>query len=298
MRKGFIQGSGIVACLLAMLVSVTTLHALGVPQAPPLDRSIIDLSETLTGAQIDQLAATINESRTEKAYQIGILIVPSLEGASLEEYSLETARTWGIGDSSNNGVLLLIAKDDRLMRIEVGSGLEGDLTDAESGRIIRNIIAPEFRDGRYYEGIDKAIQSIRAQVEKTADPNQAALSGASTNFSGLFEFALFGILIFTSWFGSILSRSKSWWAGGIIGGAIGLFIALVLAFSLTGIIVLVILTVIGFLFDYFVSKNFYTKTASGRNPSWWSGGTWIGGGGSGGGFGGGGFSGGGSSGGW
>lgn len=297
MRKGFIQRSGIVACLLAVLVSATTLHALSVPEAPPLDRPIIDLSETLSGEQIDQLAATINESRTEKAYQIGILMVSSLEDASLEEYSLETARTWGIGDASNNGVLLLIAKDDRLMRIEVGSGLEGDLTDAESGRIIRNVIAPEFRNEQYYEGINKAVQSIRAQVEKTADPNQAALAATSNDLSGLFEIALFGILIFTSWFGSILSRSKSWWAGGIIGGAIGLFIALFLAFSLTGIIVLVILTVIGFLFDYFVSKNFYTKTASGRNPSWWSGGTWISGGG-GGGFGGGGFSGGGSSGSW
>lgn len=273
-------------------------NALDVPAKPALDKPIVDASGTLNAQQVDALVTQVNKSRTEKAYQIGILMIPSLEGRAIEDYSLEVARSWGIGDKTNNGVLLLIAKDDRLMRIEVGSGLEGDLTDIESGRIIRNTIAPQFKQGNYYEGISKGVESIQAQVEGRA---QQETNMPSTSLLDL----LFPIIIFAtmiiSWFGSLLARSRSWWAGGIIGGGIGGVVALLAHWSMLGLFSIPILGFLGLLFDYFVSKNFYYKTASGDTPSWWAGGNWIdtgGFGGGGGSFGGGGFSGGGASGGW
>lgn len=274
--------------------------ALDVPAKPPLDKPIVDTSGTLTAEQIDALATGINKSRTEKAYQIGILMVPSLDGRAIEDYSLQVARAWGIGDKTNNGVLLLVAKNDRLMRIEVGSGLEGDLTDVESGRIIRNIIAPQFKQDKYYKGITKGVESIQAQVEGRAqDTSSASDTPALTEL--LFPIIFFATMII-SWFGSLLARSRSWWAGGIIGGGIGGVVALLAHWSLLGLLSIPILGVLGLLFDYFVSKNFYYKTASGDTPSWWAGGNWIdtggGFGGGGGSFGGGGFSGGGASGSW
>ncbi len=291
--KAFVVGS-----VFALFVA-NSVSALAVPPKPALDRPVIDTSTTLSVEQIDSLAAQINKSRSEKAYQIGVLMVPSLEGQAIEDYSLEVARSWGIGDKTNNGVLLLIAKNDRLMRIEVGSGLEGDLTDIESGRIIRNTIAPQFKQGNYYEGIANGVESIQAQVEGRAQTTSSAPE-APALAELLFPIIFFATMII-SWFGSLLARSRSWWAGGIIGGGIGGVIALLAQWSFLGLLSIPILGLLGLLFDYFVSKNFYYKTASGDTPSWWAGGNWIdtgGFGGGGGSFGGGGFSGGGSSGSW
>lgn len=283
----------------ALLLSAGT-FALDVPPKPPLERPIVDTTSTLTSGQIDALATLINQTRQEKAYQIGILMVPALENRALEEYSLDVARAWGIGDTTNNGVLLLVAKNDRLMRIEVGSGLEGDLTDAESGRIIRNVIAPQFRSGNYHEGIRQGVLSIKAQVEKTASADASAKQTLTQSaFEAFFPLVFIGTMVI-SWFGSLLARSRSWWAGGLIGGGIGGIVGLLAHWSLIGVLAVPLLAILGLLFDYFVSKNFYYKTANGDTPSWWAGGSWIdgsGGGFSGGGsFGGGGFSGGGSSG--
>jgi len=277
----------------------TGAQALAVPAAPPLDKPVVDMTATLSTEQIGALNTLINQTRQEKSYQIGVLLVASMENQAIDEYSLDVARTWKIGDKTNNGVLLLVAKNDRLMRIEVGSGLEGDLTDAEAGRIIRNVIAPEFRAGNYYAGIQKAITSIKSQVEKTADPNaSSAASGSSSITDMIAPIAFFGIMLI-SWFGSLLARSRSWWAGGIIGAGIGLVVAMILGWALISVAIIVVLAVLGLLFDYFVSSNYYYRTARGDTPSWWAGGTWIDGGGSGGGsFGGGGFSGGGASGDW
>lgn len=291
--------SVVVGAIVTIFMSFSVM-AIDVPPKPPLQRPVVDMSNTLTSKQIDELSAAINQTRQEKDYQIGVLIVPTLENQALEDFSLNVARTWGIGDKTNNGVLLLVVKNDRLIRIEVGTGLEGDLTDAESGRIIRDVITPEFRKGNYQQGIQKGVMSIKAQVERTADPNLAAQAKSNLSikfFESLMPLFTFGAIIL-SWFSSLLARSKSWWAGGIVGLGVGLVIAYPLGWTHRGISTIIILAILGLLFDYFVSKNYYYKTTKGNTPSWWAGGDWISGGGGGGGFGGGGFGGGGASGRW
>ena len=151
----------LLACSLGLIIGGVAQARLDVPSAPPLDRPIVDQTGTLDTAAIDQIADAIAKSRTERDYQIGVLMVGSLSGDSLEEYSIRVAREWGIGDAQkHNGVLLLIAKDDRRVRIEVGKGLEGDLTDARAGRIIRNTITPKFRQNDYAGGILAAVGQI------------------------------------------------------------------------------------------------------------------------------------------
>ena len=281
----------------------TPAFALDVPSAPPLNRPIVDTSGTLSASDIDTIAATINQTRAQKDYQIGILVIPTLGNDEyLEGYSLKVARAWGIGtDAKDNGVLLLVVLNDHKVRIEVGRGLEGDLTDVESSRIIRNVIAPEFRNDAYAAGITKAVKSITNQVEGKADPaSQSTASSSSSKFDWTWIFYLgFWIL---PWLGSVLARSRSWWAGGVLGAGLGLGFAALIGWATWALIASAILALLGFLFDFVVSKNYKNAISTGASPSWWAGGTYWGGGGGvgsdGGSFGGGDFSGGGSSGDW
>lgn len=275
-------------------------HALDIPVAPSLDRPIVDTTATLSPDQIDKLSHQIATSRSEKSFQIGILMIPSLDGAVLEEYSLNVARKWGIGDATNNGALLIVVKNDRKMRIEVGRGLEGDLTDTRAAKIIQTSLAPKFRSGDYYGGISDGVDSIQRAISKQADPR---LSDDTPSFGSVLDaipFILFVIFFVFSWLASILARSKSWWAGGVIGATIGVIAVAASGVHPLSVIALGTLVSFGLLIDYLVSRNYHKSIANGTIPSWWAGGTHLGGGsiGGGGGFGGGGFSGGGSSGSW
>lgn len=280
--------------------------ALAVPKSPTLEVPIVDQTNTLSQGQISQLAAQIAESRKEKSYQIGILIIPALGNDEyLEGYSLKVAREWGIGEKDkSNGVLLLIAKDDRKLRIEVGRGLEGDLTDVRASRIIRNVVTPKFKEGKYYDGIKDGVNSIQLAVAGKADA-KATTTEEPIDWGAVVTTALFFGIGILSWLGAILGRSKSWWAGGVIGGAAGIVLMLIFGFAVWAIIGFVGLILGGLGFDYLVSKNYKAHAIDHSSPAWWAGGNWGGGSGgwggggsSGGGFGGGGFSGGGSSGSW
>lgn len=293
----------IAAVAVACLGSTVQVHALDIPAAPTLETPIIDQTRTLTDEQIQQLSADIAKSRTQKSYQIGVLIIPTLgTDEYLEGYALKVAREWGIGEKDqDNGVLLLVVKNDRKVRIEVGRGLEGDLTDVTSSRIIRYAITPKFKQGDYYGGISSGIESIQHAVAKEADP---ALTSAQTDEFSVGDAIMFGLVAVPMaliWLGAILGRTKSWWAGGVVGGAGGVVLVVLFGAALWTIITLIVLVPLGLLFDFAVSRNYRQHISDGSAPSWWAGGTHIGGGGfggSGGGFGGGGFGGGGASGSW
>ena len=295
--------AGVVASIAAALAVSAGAAALDVPKAPTLDVPIVDQTGTLTAGQIQQLADKIAASRKEKSYQIGILILPTLGNDEyLEGYSLKVARGWGIGEKdTSNGVLLLIVKDDRNLRIEVGRGLEGDLTDVRANRIIRNVITPKFKEGKYFEGISNGVNSIQLAVAAKPDP-AAAKTTESVDWGAIVSTAVFIGIAVLSWLGAVLGRSKSWWAGGVIGAVAGLVLMVIFGFAIWAIIGFVGLIFGGLGFDYLVSKNYNAHARDHTSPAWWAGGTWGGGGwggsSGGGGFGGGGFSGGGSSGSW
>ncbi len=294
--------SGVAVAVLGILTAILTsgsLSALAVPPTPT-DIPIVDQTNTLSDTQKSSLADTIAKERNESGNQIAILMINSLEDQALEDYSLSVARGWGIGTGdNNNGVLLLVVKDDRRMRIEVGTGLEGALTDARSGQIISNDIAPRFQEGKYYEGIQAGLTNIIAAINgEYSAQSTVPPSGNSIPWELLFFVAAAGL----SWLGSILARTKSWWAGGVVGGAAGGLIGLVLSSLVFGAIAVGILAIVGLVFDKVVSSNYQSHKRRGDTPSWWAGGGFLGGGGGSsggfGGFGGGGFGGGGASGDW
>lgn len=134
-----------------------------VPKKPSLAEGlVVDQTNTLTPEQQATLREKLNAYDKSTSNQIAIVMIPALKGNSLDEVALEIGRTWGVGGQADkdNGVVILVVKDDRKVRIEVGYGLEGAVTDYVSSSIIENNLKPNFREGNYYRGLTEAVDEI------------------------------------------------------------------------------------------------------------------------------------------
>lgn len=137
-----------------------------VPKKPSPPKLVNDYTNTLTDVQKQSLENKLVAYDDSTSNQIAIVIIPTTGNYSVEEVSLEILRTWGVGNKDiNNGIVLLVAKDDRKMRIEVGYGLEGAITDVTSKDIIEYAIKPQFKLDNYYRGIDEGINEIIKAAE-------------------------------------------------------------------------------------------------------------------------------------
>jgi len=163
--------------------------------APPaVKKYVVDETGTLTSSQINALMTKLVDFEKATSNQIIVYIIPSLNGEPIEDVSVEIARKNKIGKKDrNNGALLLIAMNDKKMRIEVGYGLEGALTDAISSQIVRNDLRPAFRDGKYYEGINKAVDNMIA-VTKGEYAGDKKTTG--NNKTGIFLVVIIFLFIF------------------------------------------------------------------------------------------------------
>lgn len=209
-------GLSISAVLFGWLVSGTAFAKLQIPAAPPFDRPIVDQTKTLSNEDVSRISNLINAERQKKSFQIGVLMISTLgSDDSLEEYSLKVARQWGIGDKKkSDGVLLLIAKNDRKMRIEVGNGMEGSLTDARASQIIRNTIAPKFRSGDYAGGVEAGVKRIidAAEGRNLSDNDIDGESIVSMLFIVIFITII--VIAILKGNGSNGSRRRYWWLAG------------------------------------------------------------------------------------
>ncbi|MFH1017229.1 MAG: TPM domain-containing protein [Pseudomonadota bacterium] len=147
--------------------------------APTLTRRVTDQTGTLSAAQIDQLESFLSEFETKTSNQIVALLIPSLEGREIREFGVDVAQKNKAGQKGkDNGALLLIAKNDRKISIEVGYGLEGVLPDAVCDQIIRHEITPRFRAGDYFGGIQAGLTSIaNAAIGQYKTPERSRGSG-------------------------------------------------------------------------------------------------------------------------
>ena len=260
-----------------------------------------DFAHLLSPATVNQLEAVLTALETTDSTQLVVVTIPSLQGADIESVSLKIAEQNRIGQKGyDNGALLLVARDDRKLRIEVGYGLEGTLTDMVAGQIIRNVITPQFRNGNFDQGV---INGVDAMVSAVKGEFQAAASSGRNSGGGDDIPGLLASLVFISFFfGSMFRKNKLFAA--LVGGTVSP-IAGFLFFSVTGMLLLALIPVgmIGGL----IASILASSSGSGRG-SRGVGTTSIGRGGtsfgrSSGGFGGfsgggGGFGGGGASGGW
>lgn len=218
------------AALLLLFALLPFLLAFRVPDNPTQDFAF-DLTSSLSSAT-RQTIRQVNDQIAGTGAQIVVCMIPSLGSDSIEDAALQIFRTWGIGSAQkNNGVLLLIAKEDRKLRIEVGYGLEGAIPDSVADRIIRNVIAPHFRDDDYDAGVLEGFNALVTLVAEeygldiTAEGYRPVDSGEDNSMSGLETVlaAIIMILIFTTYFGRFFrflrpggrgGRPGSWSGGG------------------------------------------------------------------------------------
>jgi uncharacterized protein len=159
-------GRAVLAGLLVALLTAAVAAALRVP--PPPDRRVNDYAGALAAADRDRLEQRLIAREAASRNQVVVAVFRSLEGESLEGYSIRLAQAWRIGQKGlDNGVIFLVFLDDRKMRIEVGYGLEASLTDAVSASILREIVAPRFREGRIADGIAAGLDAIDAAIAGT-----------------------------------------------------------------------------------------------------------------------------------
>ncbi|GAB2592712.1 YgcG family protein [Dyella jejuensis] len=258
-------------------------HADDLPAVPTLTRHVTDLTGTLNAQQLDQLDAQLTQLEKQKGAQLVVLMVGTTQPDDVDDYSLRVAEANKLGRKGvDDGVLLFIAKNDRQVRIEVGYGLEGAIPDAACARIIREYIAPKFRNNDYAGGIGDAVGALTLLINGEPLPppvrgNEVEQRGRP-DLHGLFFFAIVALLFLRGMFGRAPAFVRAPLGGLVVGGLLWL---------LASVGIGILGGVLGGLF-------MLLPAGAGRSIGGGGWGGWGGGGGFGGG-GGGGFSGGGGS---
>ena len=253
---------------------------------PELKTRVTDLTQTLSPDQQAQLEQKLAAFEAKKGSQITVLIVPTVQPEDIAQYSIRVTDAWKLGrEKVDDGVLILIAKDDRKVRIEVGYGLEGPIPDLTAKRVISEFISPKFKQGDFYGGLDAGIDKLIGLIDGEALPAPSSAASNGRAIENILPILLFGGLIsglflrnrFGTFFGSALN-------GGLLGGVVA-----VLGLTLGGAAIFAFVA-------FIVTMMMGGGGMSGGIPGGYGGGGWSGGGSSG--WGGGGFGGGGASGDW
>jgi uncharacterized protein len=264
---------------------------------PPLSGRVVDQTATLSSGDITSLDQILRDFEARKGSQIAVLIVPTTVPETIEQFSLRVAEAWKIGRKKiDDGAILVVAKNDRKLRLEVGYGLEGALTDVTSKRIIDEVITPKFRSGDFsggiFDGVNRIVrvvdgEPLPAPVRPRQDPELLS------HIDPFNPFLIVAVIVVGGIFRGLLGRLFGSLATGGLVATIFWFAAASLALSTIGGIIAFLLTMF--------SDAMMSSGGVGRGGVWSGGGGYSGGSlGDGGGFrgGGGGFGGGGASGSW
>lgn len=281
-----------------LAAAVLLLAARAVPAevaVPPLAARVTDLTGTLRATERSALESKLAAFEERKGSQIAVLIVPTTAPETVEQYGIRVAEKWKLGRKGvDDGALLLVAQQDRTLRIEVGYGLEGALPDAVCKRIIDEIIVPRFRAGRFFEGIDAGVSQMIAAIDGEPLPPPPSRRRPGGRGPAPFDFdrvqfafvtlAVVGVVF--QFMRLVLGRLQA----ALLAGGIAAIVVWLLFWSLVAAAVVAILL---FLFVLFGETPRAGRRGIGRSRyGGWSGGGYGGGfGGGGGGFGGGGASG-------
>ena len=229
---------------IALLVSCVAGAQLAIP---PLTTRVTDQTATLTTEQKATLERTLQAFEARKGSQLAVLIVPTTTPETIEQYALRVAEQWKLGRKTiDDGALLVVAKTDRALRIEVGYGLEGALNDATSKRIISEIIAPRFKQGDFYGGITAGMDQIIRVTDGEPLPLPSAKPGRETDLAEyvpiIFMLALVGGGVLRSMLGRFPGAlvtgaavgGVAWWLIGALSIAFGAGVVALLFTLLSG----------------------------------------------------------------
>jgi uncharacterized protein len=253
---------------------------------PQLTGRVVDQTATLSSDDIAALTQTIRNLELRKGSQIAVLIVPTTEPESIEQFSIRVAEAWKIGRKKiDDGALLVVAKNDHKLRIEVGYGLEGALTDVTARRIIDEVITPKFRSGDFAGGISAGVARIIAVIDGEPLPAPAPEASHGQDFGDWISFfnpldpffiIIVGVVatILRKMLGRLIGSAAT-------GGAIAWLAWYLLgSFAIAGILGAII-SVLTFFADSIFAASMNAQRQSGRGRGGgWSGGSYSGGGGS------------------
>ncbi len=209
----FAQATGqlIISCTIVVMLmfSITTASAAALQAIPALSSPVTDVTNTLSSAEQQALAQKLSAFAQEKGSQIAVLIVPTTQPEDIAQYSLRVAEAWQIGrDKEDDGVIILLAKNDRKMRIEVGYGLEGAIPDAIARRIVSDVMAPYFRQGDFAGGLNAAVAQLMALISGEALPAPAKKQAGASSFLITYPYSCLG-RFFPAWcYGDCLVNSS------------------------------------------------------------------------------------------
>lgn len=254
---------------------------------PVLATRVTDQAGLLTAAQRQQIEKMLSDFEAAKGSQIAVLTVVSTQPETIEEYGIRVATAWKLGRKGvDDGVLLLVAKDDRKMRIEVGYGLEGAIPDAVAKRVIAEIITPYFKQGDYFGGIQAGVSRLIRLIEGEALPPPAARDVSWSGIKDMLPVAFVVVVFGSSFLGSLFGR--------LIGASIaGGIVAIIFWVSMGSLLMALLIGLGVFLFSILLGGGrggYGGYYGGGGGGGFSSGGGFSGGGGS--------FGGGGASGGW
>lgn len=278
---------------LLLLLCLLVAPAQAAPEFPALTGRVVDNAGLLPESDERALDTLLAQHERETSNQVVVVTVEDLQGYVIEDFGYRLGREWGIGQAErDNGALLIVAPKVRKVRIEVGYGLEGALTDAVSHNIIQTVMLPRFRQNDYAGGIRAGVDAMLAAIAGTYEPLPEERGGERDRGGNFFSLVILGILAGQFFVGAFRSRLA---AAGVLGGAAGLLVGLLLSVGF-GLLAAVLVA----LFHYFIGGGGGGGPGSGTRRGGYYGGGFGGGGFGGGGFGGGGggFGGGGASGGW
>lgn len=205
--------------LCTLLVFITGSVQAGLVAVPTIKNRVTDLTQTLTPDQQNQLEAKLSQFEQQKGSQIAILMVPTTQPEEIAQFAIRVTDEWKLGRSKeDDGLLIVVAKNDRKMRIEVGYGLEGPIPDLIAKRIISEVMAPKFRQGDYYGGLNDATDTIMGLIAGEQLPAPAQSQNEGGGISGMLPLLLIGGLVLG---GILRSMFGSFFGGALTGGAIG-----------------------------------------------------------------------------
>ena len=236
--------------LLVAWMAICVHAAEGDPQPiPKLDKRVIDLTATLSAADEARVAARLKDFEAQKGAQIAVLIVGTTQPEAIFDYSLRVAEAWKLGRKGvDDGVLFVIAKNDRKMQILTGPGLQGTLTDAMSKRIISEIVGPKFRAGDFAGGIDQGVEKMIAvlQGEALPPPQKKRVAVHSVNYQGFLMLGLVAALVVGPLLRSLLGRFLGATGTGAVTGAAAWLLAGGMVFPIVaGVVIFFVVLMMG-----------------------------------------------------
>lgn len=222
---------------------------------------VSDYANMLDSKTRIDLENKLTQFEKQSGVEIAVVTVGNLDNETVETYAVKLFEEWQIGKSGkDNGILLLVAPKEREVRIEVGYGLEGTITDLLANKIIQTDIIPMFKINNYSQGILNGVDSIIGIINKDIDPAVYESYNNQSNKDSLFDIIdpriiLFVIFISIGAIMRLFSKTKSWWLGGLLGGIVGLIISIFVGFIFSGLIITLILILLGLLVDFIASKR-------------------------------------------